>query len=95
MFGYEARIYNAETGAEEGTVDLVTPMNGIPANEYSFKRSAVKPGECGFFVDTGKVVVLGLKIESLPSDKEVDINEVTGRVEISAHVWDYEVPIHL
>lgn len=95
VFGYEARIYDAATGKEEGTVELATPLNGIPANEYSFKRSPVKPGEAGFFVPTGKVVVLGLKVESLPSDKNTPIEETTGRVEISAHVWDYEVPIHL
>lgn len=95
VFSYEARIYDAVTGAEEGTVDFVSPMNGIPANEYAFKRSPVKPGEAGYFVPTGKVVVLGLKVEALPADKNIPIEETTGRVEISAHVWDYEVPIHL
>lgn len=95
VFGYEARIYNAETGADEGVVDFATAMNGIPANEYSFKRSAVKPNEAGYFVPMGKVVVLGLKVEALPSDKNVPIAEVTGRVEITAHVWDYEAPIHV
>lgn len=95
VFGYEARIYNAETGAEEGSVDFVIALNGITANEYAFKRSAIKPTDGGFFVESGKVVVLGLKVEALPSNKEISLGEVTGRVEITAHVWDYEAPIHI
>ena len=95
VFGYEARIYDAVTGDETGSVDFVTPLNGVPANEYVFKRTPIKPDEAGFFVPTGKVVVLGLKVEALPSDKNISIADVTGRVEVSAHVWDYEVPIHI
>lgn len=95
VFSYEARIYNADTLEEVSTLEFASPMNGIPANEHSFKRSAVKPGEAGYFVPTGEVVVLGLKVEALPSDKEVKLSEVTGRVEITAHVWDYEAPIHV
>lgn len=95
VFTYEARIYNADTLEEVSTLELASPMNGITANEFSFNRSAVKPGEGGYFIPTGEVVVLGLKVESLPSDEKVKLADVTGRVEITAHVWDYEAPMHV
>ena len=70
-------------------------MTGITANTHMMKRTAVKPANGGYFVPTGKAVKLVLKVEGLPTDKFTSIADVTSRVEVSAHVFDYEVPMHL
>ena len=95
VFTYEARTYDAETLEETGVLDFTTALTGIAANETAFKRSSVKPGDAGYFIPTGEVVVLGLKVESLPSKDYVTLADVTCRVEITGHVWDYEAPIHV
>ena len=95
VFTYEARKYDAETLEETGVLDFTTALTGIAANETAFKRSSVMPGDAGYFIPTGEVVVLGLKVESLPSKESVTLADVTCRVEITGHVWDYEAPIHV
>lgn len=95
VFTLEAHIIDAKTLAHEGDVDLVDPMTGITANTHMMKRTAVKPANGGYFVPTGKAVKLVLKVEGLPTDKFTSIADVTSRVEVSAHVFDYEVPMHL
>lgn len=95
VFTYEARKYDAETLEETGVFDFTTALTGIAANESAFKRSSVMPGDAGYFIPTGEIVVLGLKVESLPSKEGVTLADVTGRVEITGHVWDYEAPIHV
>jgi len=95
VFTYEARKYDAETLEEIGVLDFTTALIGIAANKAEFKRSSVKPGDAGYFVPTGEVLVLGLKVEALPSKDGVKLSDVTGRVEITGHVWDYEAPIHV
>lgn len=95
VFTLEVHIIDAKTLAHEGDVDLVDPMTGITANTHMMKRTAVKPANGGYFVPTGKAVKLVLKVEGLPTDKFTSIADVTSRVEVSAHVFDYEVPMHL
>lgn len=92
----EAREYSQETLEPTGvTVDLVTALNGIAANEEVFKRSAVKPNDGGHWIESGKFIVLGLKVDSLPSEKTVKLSDITARVEVTGHVFDYECPIHV
>ena len=95
VFTYEARKYDAVTLEETGVLDFTTALSGIAANEAAFKRSSVMPGDAGYYIPTGEVIVLGLKVESLPSKEGVKLADVTGRVEITGHVWDYEAPIHV
>lgn len=92
----EAREYSQETLEPTGvTVDLVTALNGIAANEAVFKRSAVKPTDGGHWIESDKFIVLGLKVDSLPSEKTVKLSDITARVEVTGHVFDYECPIHV
>lgn len=92
----EVHEYSQETMQPTGQViDLVSALNGIPANEESFKRSAVKPADGGHWVESDKFLVLGLKIESLPADKNVKLSDITARIEVTGHVFDYESPIHI
>lgn len=92
-FTVEARKYNDLTGEETGVVELVTDLAGIAANQAGFKRTAIKPTEGGYTTEAGEVVVLGLKVESLPTNAK--LSEVTCRVEVTGHVADYECPMHL
>lgn len=94
-FDYEVRKYSVDTDAETGKVDLVSDMSGITPNVSLFKRSAVMPTDGGYFVPTGEFLVLGLKVTSLPSDSNVKLSDVTCRVEITGHVYDYEAPLHV
>lgn len=92
----EAREYSQETLEPTGTtIDLVTALNGIAANEEVFKRSAVKPNDGGHWIESDKFIVLGLKVDSLPSEKTVKLSDITARVEVTGHVFDYECPIHV
>ena len=92
----EAREYSQETLEPTGTtIDLVTALNGIAANEAVFKRSAVKPTDGGHWIESDKFIVLGLKVDSLPSEKTVKLSDITARVEVTGHVFDYECPIHV
>lgn len=92
----EAHEYSQETLQPTGkTIDLVQALNGIPANAESFKRSAVKPDEGGHWIESDKFIVLGLKVDSLPSEKTVKLSDITARVEVTGHVFDYECPIHV
>lgn len=95
VFTLEARTFNAETLAETGAVELTTELNGIAANKAAIKRSSVKPADGGYFIPEGEFVVLGLKVEALPSKDGVKLADVTGRVEVTGHVLDYEAPIHI
>lgn len=94
-FEYEVRKYNAETLQEAGKVELASDMTGLVASEFMFKRSAIKPDDCGYFVPTGEFLILGLKVTSMPTDQTVKLSDVTCRVEITGHVFDYEAPIHI
>lgn len=92
----EAREYSQETLEPTGkTIDLVTALNGVAVNAEAFKRSAVKPDEGGHWIESDKYVVLGLKVDSLPSEKTVKLSDITARVEVTGHVFDYECPIHV
>lgn len=92
----EAREYSQETLEPTGTtIDLVTALNGIAANEEVFKRSAVKPNDGGHWIESDKFIVLGLKVDSLPSEKTVKLSDITARIEVTGHVFDYECPIHV
>lgn len=92
----EAREYSQETLEPTGvTVDLVTALNGVAVNEAVFKRSAVKPTDGGHWIESDKFIVLGLKVDSLPSEKTVKLSDITARVEVTGHVFDYECPIHV
>lgn len=92
----EAREYSQETLEPTGqTIDLVTALNGIAVNEAVFKRSAVKPNDGGHWIESDKFIVLGLKVDSLPSEKTVKLSDITARVEVTGHVFDYECPIHV
>lgn len=92
----EAREYSQETLEPTGkTIDLVTALNGVAVNEAAFKRSAVKPDEGGHWIESDKFIVLGLKVDSLPSEKTVKLSDITARVEVTGHVFDYECPIHV
>lgn len=95
VFELEVRKYSCETHQETGTVELTSAMDGIVASEDVFKRSAVKPADGGYFIPTGEYLVLGLKVTSLPSDTNVKLSDVTSRVEVTGHVYDYEAPIHI
>ena len=92
----EAREYSQETLEPTGqTIDLVTALNGVAVNEAVFKRSAVKPTAGGHWIESDKFIVLGLKVDSLPSEKTVKLSDITARVEVTGHVFDYECPIHV
>jgi len=92
----EAHEYSQETLQPTGnTIDLVTALNGIAVNEAVFKRSAVKPTDGGHWIESDKFIVLGLKVDSLPSEKTVKLSDITARVEVTGHVFDYECPIHV
>lgn len=92
----EAHEYSQETLEPTGkTIDLVTALNGIAVNEATFKRSAVKPNDGGHWIESDKFIVLGLKVDSLPSEKTVKLSDITARVEVTGHVFDYECPIHV
>lgn len=92
----EAREYSQETLEPTGqTIDLVTALNGVAVNEAVFKRSAVKPIAGGHWIESDKFIVLGLKVDSLPSEKTVKLSDITARVEVTGHVFDYECPIHV
>lgn len=92
----EAHEYSQETMQPTGnTIDLVTALNGIAVNEAVFKRSAVKPTDGGHWIESDKFIVLGLKVDSLPSEKTVKLSDITARVEVTGHVFDYECPIHV
>lgn len=92
----EAHEYSQETLEPTGkTIDLVTALNGIAVNEAVFKRSAVKPNDGGHWIESDKFIVLGLKVDSLPSEKTVKLSDITARVEVTGHVFDYECPIHV
>ena len=92
----EAREYSQETLEPTGqTIDLVTALNGIAVNEAVFKRSAVKPTDGGHWIESDKFIVLGLKVDSLPSEKTVKLSDITARVEVTGHVFDYECPSHV
>ncbi len=92
----EAREYSQDTLEPTGkTIDLVTALNGVAVNEAVFKRSAVKPDEGGHWIESDKFIVLGLKVDSLPSEKTVKLSDITARVEVTGHVFDYECPIHV
>lgn len=92
----EAREYSQETLEPTGTtIDLVTALNGVAVNEAVFKRSAVKPTDGGHWIESDKFIVLGLKVDSLPSEKTVKLSDITARVEVTGHVFDYECPIHV
>lgn len=92
----EAREYSQETLEPTGqTIDLVTALNGVAVNESVFKRSAVKPTDGGHWIESDKFIVLGLKVDSLPSEKTVKLSDITARVEVTGHVFDYECPIHV
>lgn len=93
-FDYEVRKYSCETLEQTGTVDFETSITGLVASEEAFKRSAIKPTEGGYFIPTGEFLVLGLKVVSLPTDTNIKLSEVTCRVEVTGHVFDYEAPIH-
>lgn len=95
VFELEVRKYNAETEVETGTVELMSDMGGLVASENAMKRSAVKAAEGGYFVPTGELLVLGLKVTALPTDTDVTLADVTSRVEVTGHVYDYEAPIHV
>lgn len=94
-FEYEVRKYSKETLKETGKVDLVSDMTGLVASEAIFKRSAIKPTEGGYFVPTGEFLILGLKVTSMPTDTNVKLADVTCRVEVTGHAYDYEAPIHI
>lgn len=92
----EVREYSQETLEPTGkTIDLVTALNGVAVNAEAFKRSAVKPDDGGHWIESDKYVVLGLKVDSLPSEKTVKLSDITARVEVTGHVFDYECPIHV
>lgn len=95
VFSVEVKTYNSDTVTEKGSVELTTELNAVTAGTSMFKRSAIKPGDGGYFIPEGEFVVVGLKVESLPTDKKVSLEEVTSRVEVAAHVWDYEVVQHI
>lgn len=95
VFTVEARKYSATTLEETGSVELKTPLNGIPANVESFKRSPVSVDTAGYFIGDDEVVVLGIKIEAVPADKKVSLADVTCRLELTGHVFDYVAPIHV
>lgn len=92
----EVHEYSKTTMLPTGTVlPLVTPMNGIPANAESFKRSAVSPTNGGHWIEDDKFLVLGLKVDSLPTSPTVKLSDITARIEVTAHAYDYECPIHV
>nr|DAN25291.1 MAG TPA: hypothetical protein [Bacteriophage sp.] len=92
----EAREYSQDTLEPTGkTIDLVTALNGVAVNEAVFKRSSVKPTDGGHWIESDKFIVLGLKVDSLPSEKTVKLSDITARVEVTGHVFDYECPIHV
>lgn len=95
VFDVEVRKYSRTTGEQTGTVDLMTPITGIAANTFGIKRSAVKPDEGGYFVEDGEYLIMGLKVVALPTGDAVGLADVTSRVELTGHVYDYEAPIHV
>lgn len=92
-FTVEARKYNQRTNAETGKVTISGDVAGIMANTSMMKRGAVMPADGGYFVGQDEYVILGLKVDSLPND--VSLSEVTCRVEVSSHVMDYDIPMHV
>lgn len=95
VFTLEARKYDASTGKQTGSVEFVDDMSSLTASAAMMKRSSVKPGEGGYFIPDNEIVVLGLKVEAVPNDKNVTLADVTCRVEVTAHVYDYEAPMHM
>lgn len=94
-FTLVAQIIDANTLAYQSDVTLDSSMGGITANTAMMKRSTVDHAAGGYFVPTGKAVKLVLKVDGLPTKPFTTIADVTSRVEVSAHVFDYEVPMHL
>ena len=94
-FTVEIRKYDRVTLEQTGTLELVEDMSSILANTDMMKRSPIKPDTLGYFVPQGEILVLGLKVDSLPSDSNMSIWDVSSRVEVTAHVLDYEAPIHV
>ncbi len=97
VFTVEVRLYDADMPREEpvGVVELTSPLTGIPGNVADMKRSSVKPTDGGYFLPQNQFAMLGLKIESLPTKENVKLSDLTSRVEVTAHVFDYEAPIHI
>lgn len=92
----EAREYSKETLKHTGTtLELVDDLSGIQANAEAFKRSAVKPASAGHWIESDKFIVIGLKVDSLPNGKEVKLSDITSRIEVTGHAFDYECPIHV
>ena len=92
----EAREYSKETLKSTGTtLELVDDLSGIQANAEAFKRSAVKPASAGHWIESDKFIVIGLKVDSLPNGKEVKLSDITSRIEVTGHAFDYECPIHV
>lgn len=94
-FTLVAQIIDANTLAYQSDVTLDSSMGGLTANTAMMKRSTVDHAAGGYFVPTGKAVKLVLKVDSLPTAPFTTIADVTSRVEVSAHVYDYEVPMHV
>lgn len=95
VFTVVAKTYNRDTVTEKGSVEFTTELNAVTAGTAMFKRSTIKPNDGGYFIPNDEFVVIGLKVESLPTDKNVSLEEVTSRVEVATHVWDYEVVQHI
>lgn len=94
-FDVEVRKYDYNTLKETGVLELDTPLTGIDTAEHTFKRSSVAKADLGYFIPHEEVLVLGLKVKSLPSNSTISLFDVTSRVEVTGHVLDYEAPIHV
>lgn len=95
VFDVEIRKYSRETLEQTGTVDLATPITGLPANVATHKRSPIEAATMGYYVEPGEMLIAGLKVVSLPSGEDVKLSDVTCRIELTGHAWDYEAPLHV
>lgn len=93
-FTVEVRKYDKNL-AYSGDVELVTALNGVAANTADFRRSSIKPADNGYFIPADETVVVGLKVDALPTGDGVTLSSVTSRVEVTGHVMDYECPMHV
>lgn len=100
-FDVELRKFDQDTREEKSDkVTLGNELNGIQGNQEFFNRTKlVETKQVGdnsvevdtsYFVPSDEFVVVGIKINSLPSDDGVSLSDYTGQISTIVHVTDYE-----
>lgn len=100
-FDVELRKYDSNTREEKSDkLQIGDELSGIEANKEFFGRTELVQNQtvgdttitstATYFVPSDEFVVIGIKINSLPSDDGVTIADFTGQIAVGAHVTDFE-----